>query len=73
MRIVKLSDKQFEELNVETRRTLMEQLMILDTPKYRYALGTHGLDWTLVRYDRMESIGGNKWMNGYEPEVIDRW
>ena len=73
MKIIKLSDKQFEELDAETRRRLMEQLMIIDTPRYRYALGACGADWTLVRYDRQECIGKDKWEDGYEPLVVDSW
>lgn len=73
MRIVKLTDKQFDGLDVVTRRSLIQQLMIIDTPKYKYTLGAIGNLWTMWRYDRQECIGSDKWQDDYEPEVVDRW
>ncbi len=78
MRRIKLKDKQFDGLDVETRRSLMVQLMLLSTPKYDYALGANGKFWTLVRYDGQETIGADrdgtrKYMDSYEPEIVDSW
>lgn len=73
MKIIKLTDNQFDALKVETRRALMEQLMIINTPKYRYVLGSVKNLWTMSRYDRQECIGADKWDDGYEPEVVDTW
>lgn len=73
MRTIALTEKQFEALETGTRRALMEQLMIIDTPLNRYALGTSGGDWTIVKYEVNESIGGRQWPKEYKPAVIDRW
>lgn len=73
MTIIKLSDKQFDSIETETKRELMRQLLLLDTPKYRYALGALGQYWTLARFDMRESIGGREFSKDYEPEIIDRW
>lgn len=70
---LKLSDKQFDALEEGTRRSLMEQLMMIDTGKYMYTLGCEGRFWTLNRYDREECIGMNKWEDDYKPEVVDKW
>lgn len=70
---VRLSDKQFEQLEESTRRSLMEQLMMVDTSRYLYTLGCEGRFWVLNRYDREECIGSNKWEADYQPEVIDKW
>ena len=72
-RTFELSDKQFEGLEASTRRALMEQLMILDTPRYRYSLGAKANLWTLNRYDRMQCIGRNEWEEDYEPLEVDSW
>lgn len=75
MREIELKDNQFEGLETETRRNLIRQLMMIHTPKYLYALGCNSArdTWLLVRYDRQECIGENKWERGYEPEVVDEW
>lgn len=73
MRRFELTDKQFDSLELSTRRSLILQIMIIHTPKYQYTLGAKGNLWTLVRYDRNESIGKDKWGAGYTPEVIDSW
>lgn len=70
---VKLSDKQFDQLEEGTRRSLMEQLMMIDTGKYMYTLGCVGRYWTINRYDREECIGPNKWEANYQPEIVDKW
>lgn len=73
MKKYKLTDKQFDELEISTRRSLMIQLIMIHTPKYMYAVGAYGSDWLIVRYDRLESIGEDEWKDDYQPEVVDRW
>ena len=73
MRTIKLSDKQFDGLERETRRVLMRQFMLLDTPRYKYSLGVIGNAWVIRRYDREEAIGKDKWDNDYVAEVVDSW
>lgn len=69
----KLSDRQYEGLETETRRAIISQVMMIETPKYLYAIGAMGNYWTTVRYDKLESIGSCEWEKGYEPEVVDKW
>ncbi len=75
MEQIKLSDKEWAGLEPNTRRSLMEQLMIIDTPKYRYAIGSNSSrdTWVMMRYDRRESVGQNKWASDYRPEQVDEW
>ena len=73
MKVVYLSDEQFEGLESKTRRSLMVQLFIIDTGKYRYELGVSGRYWTLNRYDREESTGHNQWPGDYKPLEVDKW
>lgn len=48
---LKLTDSQFEALDTDTRRSMICQLMFIDTPKYQYCIGANGELWTMVRYD----------------------
>lgn len=48
---LKLSNKQFDALDVETRRSMIRQLMFIDTPKYQYCIGADGPWWIMVRYE----------------------
>lgn len=48
---LKLTDSQFEALDTDTRRSMICQLMFIDTPKYQYCIGANGQWWTMVRYD----------------------
>lgn len=48
---LKLTDKQFEALDIETRRSMIYQLMFIDTPKYQYCIGANGQWWIMVRYE----------------------
>ena len=73
MRIIKLTDKQFEGMEVGTRRSLMEQLMIVNTARYKYSLGSKGRKWIIYRYDKDESIGADKWEEDYMPLEVDSW
>ena len=49
---LKLSDRQFEALDIETRRSMIYQLMFIDTPRYQYCIGENGEWWIMVRYKR---------------------
>ena len=48
---LKLSDRQFEALDIETRRSMIYQLMFIDTPRYQYCIGANGQWWIMVRYE----------------------
>lgn len=48
---LKLTDKQFEALDIETRRSMIYQLMFIDTPRYQYCIGANGQWWIMVRYE----------------------
>lgn len=48
---LKLSNEQFSALDIETRRSIMRQLMFIDTPTYQYCLGVKWRYWTMVRYE----------------------
>lgn len=66
---LKLTDKQFEALDIETRRSMIFQLMFIDTPKYQYCIGAHGQLWTMVRYE---------WKHSGEVDkdtsvIVDKW
>ena len=49
---LKLSDRQFEALDIETRRSMIYQLMFIDTPRYQYCISSNGQWWIMVRYKR---------------------
>ena len=49
---LKLSDRQFESLDIETRRSMIYQLMFIDTPRYQYCIGANGQWWIMGRYKR---------------------
>lgn len=68
-----LTDAEYNGMAESTRRKVMERVMILDTPKYRYVYGAQGGWWRISRYDVNESIGGRKWQDDYEPTVTDLW
>lgn len=66
---LKLTDKQFDALDKETRRSMLYQLMFIDTPKYKYCIGANGNYWTMVRYE---------WKHAGEIDketstIIDKW
>lgn len=48
---LKLTDNQFEALDVDTRKNMIRQLMFIDTPKFQYCIGANGQWWIMVRYD----------------------
>ncbi len=78
MYILKLSDKQFDSLEQDTRRSIMQQLMFVQTPLHNYSLGASGNWWTMIRRDQNESIGTDKYgrrqfPENYEGVVTDRW
>ena len=79
--ILKLSEKQFEGLDISTRREMIRQLMFIDTHQYRYCIGAKGNLWTMVRYKLEPEYG---WRHGqllptgtYNPvgdgEIVDQW
>ena len=70
---MRFTDAQFDGLDRDFRRSLMEQAMIVRTPKYLYSLGAKGNLWVLNRYDREESTGTDKWNDDYAPEIVDTW
>lgn len=72
-RPLKLTDKEFDSLEIQTRRSILRQVMIVDTPKFKYALGALGNYWTMARYDRAECIGTDDWKEDYDPELVDKW
>jgi hypothetical protein len=66
---LKLTDAQFDALDIKTRRSMIEQLMFINTPKYQYCIGAQGNLWTMVRYE---------WAYGDEvvkesATIVDRW
>lgn len=66
---LKLTDKQFDALDPDTRRAMIYQLMFIDTPKYQYCIGACGQWWTMVRYE---------WLHAGEVDretstVVDKW
>lgn len=73
MKKYKLTDKQFDELEISTRRSFNDTTYHDSHTKYMYAIGAYGSDWLIVRYDRLESIGEDEWKDDYQPEVVDRW
>lgn len=61
---IKLTDKQVESMDKELWRSLMTQMMLIDTPKYLYSLGARGNLWVISRTHRED------------PEVVevtDEW
>ena len=66
---LRLTDKQFEALDIDTRRSMIEQLMFIDTPKYQYCIGANGKWWILVRYERVHAGKIDKDTS----TVVDRW
>ena len=66
---LKLSDRQFEALDIETRRSMIYQLMFIDTPRYQYCIGANGQWWIMVRYKR-EYTGK---IDNYSLMVVDAW
>lgn len=66
---LRLSDKQFETLDVNTRRSMIEQLMFIDTPKYQYCIGANGKWWIMVRYEW--AYAGK--IDRETSTVVDRW
>ena len=66
---LKLTDEQFETLDTDTRRSLIYQLMFIDTPKYQYCIGANAQWWIMVRYE---------WIHSGEVDkdtltVVDKW
>ncbi len=67
---LKLTDKQFEALDIETRRSMIYQLMFIDTPRYQYCIGANGKWWIMVRYeweytgkiDKDSSVVADAWL-----------
>lgn len=75
---LKLSDKQFDALELDTRRSIIRQLMFVSTPKYDYTLGAMGDLWTMNRYDALKSTGSDRfgdrsYPKDYECEIVDKW
>lgn len=71
---LKLTDKQFDALDKETRRSMIYQLMFIDTPKYQYCIGANGQWWTMVRYEWQHAGEVDKKLqrsliNGYKEEI----
>ena len=67
--ILKLTDKQFDALDTETRRSMIYQLMFINTPTYQYCIGAKGRYWTMVRYE---------WLHAGEVDketstIVDEW
>lgn len=48
---LKLTDRQFEALDIETRRSMIRQLLFINTPQYPYCIGAEGKWWLMVRYE----------------------
>lgn len=48
---LKLTDSQFDALGESTRRSMIRQLMFVDTPQYQYCIGANGQWWIMVRYE----------------------
>lgn len=79
---LKLSQKQFDNLELNTRREMIRQLMFIDTLKYRYCIGAMGDFWTMVRYDlepvygyrygQLMATGEYKVVDGSD-EIVDKW
>lgn len=66
---LKLTDKQFDALGIETRRSMIYQLMFIDTPNYQYCIGANGQWWTMVRYKRKRAGEVDKETS----MVVDKW
>lgn len=61
---INLTDKQVEAMDRETWRSLMLQLMLIDTPRYLYSLGAKGNLWVISRIHRDDPE---------VKEVTDQW
>ncbi|MBO5610546.1 MAG: hypothetical protein J5929_09310 [Eubacterium sp.] len=79
---LKLSEQQYEALDLNTRRSMIQQLMFIETPKHLYCIGTQYNKWTIVRYDLepeyKEKYGrlvptGEKFTIDETAEIVDRW
>lgn len=66
---LKLTDQQFEALDTDTRRSMIYQLMFIDTPKYQYCIGANGEWWIMVRYEWISAGKVNKDIS----TVVDKW
>lgn len=66
---LKLTDKQFDALDEETRRSMIYQLMFIDTLNYQYCIGASGQWWTMVRYEWLHAEGVDKDTS----TVVDKW
>lgn len=78
MYIVRLSDKQFDTMDLGTRRSLIQQIMFISTPSYDYSIGANGNWWTMIRRDGAECIGSNRYGQREYPKdymgtVVDKW
>ena len=75
---LRLTDKEFDGSELNTKRSIIRQLMLVSTPRYDYSLGTINNLWTLNRYDSRESIGTDRfgdrrYPETYQCEIIDKW
>lgn len=79
---LKISDKQFEKLDRDTRREMIRQLMFIDTTNYEYCIGAHGHLWTMVRYKTEPEYGyrfgqrmqtGRRLVISGSGEIVDTW
>lgn len=73
-----LTQKQYDEMDENTRRSIIQQVFFINTAKYMYCIGAQGRYWTIVRYDIAESIGVDKYGNPkfdkeYKGEIVERW
>ncbi len=66
---LRLSQEQFDKLDQETRRRMIYQLMFIDTPHFRYAIGAQERWWTMVRYE----LHPDRTEVGDSATIVDRW
>lgn len=66
---VRLSDRQFEGLEHNTRRDLIKQVMFIRTPTYMYCIGAEREFWTIVRFDIVDAES----IDMDSAEVVDKW
>lgn len=66
---VQLTDAQFDGLDTDTKRSLIQQIMLIRTPKYEYAWGCQGQWWTIVRYEIVDAGTIDK----DTAEIVDKW
>lgn len=64
-----LTDRQFESLAADTRRSMIYQLIFINTPKHQYCIGANGRWWIMVRYD-WECAGE---VDKDTSTVVDKW